>query len=576
MTTTRGPVGLGLLALLVLASGCGRCGELSVWPDPVADLSDDSAANPHGPTRAWLEGDLPLSAVEGDVPRLGGSLRIRLYSEPSMLNPLHDRGRDVWTRRITIGPVYETLLERQGRALRPALASSWETLDGGKTHEFELRQDVTFHDGKPLTSADVAATLAAAKNDALPTTAVRAGLSELASWETPSSHRVILRWKRPYVYGFSQLATTLPILPAHHLRGDWKSLPLHNAPVGTGPFKFASWERGTRIELERNADYWKEPARLAKVRFRVVPDAAAANKLWEAGEFDLMTQIPPQTWRQLEAPKSANRWAQTGYHRILQPENNFGFIAWNHQRPLFSDVNVRRALAQLYPSEEIFEQVDLRLEMPTTCPYTATSTACDPDVEKARFVYDEDAAKELLDAAGWKDTDGDGVREKDGAKFEFTLLVNAGSEKLRKVGPLFQERLAKAGIRLQLEPVEWSVFLTRVRAHDFDSATLLWSFSEDDVDLSSTFHSGEHAAYNYGQYSNPKVDRVLEELQVEADVPDRLTLRRKLHKLLYEDQVYLFMSTRPALDAVSIHVHGLMPSPGWYDLHRVWLEPTDL
>jgi peptide/nickel transport system substrate-binding protein len=209
------------------------------------------------------------------------------------------------------------------------------------------------------------------------------------------------------------------------------------------------------------------------------------------------------------------------------------------------------------------------LEPPVTCPYWIGSDSCDPGVQ--RLAHDPAAAVKLLDEAGWKDSNGDGVRDQGGVPFKFTFLSNPHSVKLGKLLPLLQEEYRKVGIALEVEKVEAATYLKRLRTHDFEVASLSWSNADPQKDLYQVFHSSQlKGGSNFVGYSNAEVDALLVDIRTTFDPKARAEKERRVHQLLYDDQVYLFLTNRPALDAISTRVHGLSPSLAWYDLRKAF------
>jgi peptide/nickel transport system substrate-binding protein len=431
-----------------------------------------------------------------------------------------------------------------------------------------LREGVVFHDGSALTSADVKAVMDAVMSEKNLTSRIRSYFVELESYAAVDGRTLTFRWRKPYFAGLRVLLTAIPVMPAKALEGEFNRLPIHRAPVGTGPFRFTSWEPGRQLTFERFDRYWGAKAHLDRFVVRPVNDATAAVQLWEQGAFDLMTQVPPSVWRSIESKDARNAWAIGGYHRIAFPENNYSWIGWSHAR--FPDVRVRKALALLYPYETVEKQLDLGLELQTTCPYYRLSSSCDPTIKPLRT--DPAAARKLLAEAGWSDSDGDGVLDREGKRFEFSFLSNPSSAKLSRLLPLLQEELRKAGIAMHIENVEPAVMMARLREHQFDAAAMFWSNPDVVKDNYQVFHSSQaEGGSNYVGYKSDEVDSLLERIRVEMDADKRAELERQVHRHVFEDQVYTFLTTRPALDAVKRRVRGMAPSLLWYDLRKVWI-----
>ena len=387
----------------------------------------------------------------------------------------------------------------------------------------------------------------AVMNSSRHTNQVRADFADLASWRALDDHTVELKWKRVSPFHLRAVAK-LPITRGSDPRD----------PIGTGPFRLESWQSGQRITLTRFGDYPGQKPLLDRVVFRFVKDHTVAAQLFERGEFDLMTTIQPVVWRSIEKPDPANAWAQHGYRRLKSVDNSYSFIAWNQALPLFADVRVRRALAQLYPAEQLARSVDLGLEVPTTCPFWLGSGKCDPTV--VPIAFDPAAARATLADAGMS-----------GASFRF--LIPGSSVRLGKVAALLQQQLAAAGITMQIETVDSAVLSQRVARRQLDATSRVWTELDAEQDLFQVFHSSQiDGGSNYAGYSSPEADALIEQIRLELDDQKRLALERALHQRLYEDQPYLFMTARQSLDAAKWRVHGLQPSPLWYDLRRVWVN----
>jgi peptide/nickel transport system substrate-binding protein len=527
-----------------------------------------------GPTRDWLDGRMPAEALTG-TPVRGGTLTLRVQIEPPGLNRMHDQLAEGTMTQYTNATCIETLAELDRDThprydLKPRLATSWQESDDHLTLTVHLRKGVRFHNGESFTSHDVKAVLDAILDTKNATRSARSYFEDLDSVATPDDLTVVLKWKKAYFLAARNFLSGVPMYPASALKGDFDTLAINRAPIGTGPWKFEKWETGRSISFVRFDGYWGAQPSFDRIVVRFVKDETVAAQLWEQGEFDVMTRIQPAVWKAVEAATPANAWAFTGYHRVMTMQNSYAWLGWNEERPFFADVRVRRALGMLYPARLVERNIDMGLEPPTTCPYFREGGACDPSV--AALPYDPKAAAALLDEAGWKDTNGDGVRDKGGVPLKFTFLASAYSVKMAKVLPLLQEEYRKVGIELDIEKVEAASYIKRLREHDFDACSLTWSSLDPNQDQFQIFHSSQAAknGSNFVSYKSPEADALLEQIRGEFDPGKREALERALHRKLYEDQVYTFLSNRPALDAVKVDVHGLKPSLAWYDLTKAW------
>lgn len=537
------------LLLVALLSSCSKC----------------ASERPADPTPEWLAG--AFVPEEPKTPHQGGTLTVRFPTEPLGFTRFHDRLGEGLIVRATTGTIYECLArldpEHPDGPVVPLLAKSAKVV---KTRlEVSLLPGIVFHDGSPFTSADVKAVLDTIVDEKNPTVSMRSSLGPIESVIATDELNVTITWKSPPSdFMVRTMLAGVPMLPSEALVGSFDELPIHRAPIGTGPFRFESFTPGDRVVFARFERH-RTPALLDRLVFRIVKDDTIATQLWEKGELDVMTRIPPAMWVAVEkAP-----WAFKGYQRWRIDENAYSWIGWNRQRPVFSDVRVRRALAMLYPAEIVSRTVELGLESRTACPFYVRSSSCDPSVVPLPF--DPGAAAALLDEAGWRLVDGH--RVKDGKRLEFSFLLVTTSQRLTRVTALFQEQLAKAGITMTLEPVDGAQLVGRMRAHDFDAAALSWSSPDAVTDQYELFHSSQlEGGKNYVGLNDPEIDALLVQIR-SAMGNERRPLERQLHRKLFDDQVYLFLTARPALDAVKRRVHGLRPSLIGYDFSKAWVDP---
>ena len=545
-----------LLAALCVATwvGCGGCRSASA-PDAAASAAVSAE---------WLEG---RPRAETGTPTDGGTLVVRVMSEPGGLNFLDDAFHDAWVARMTRPLVVESLLtvDPGAFALKPGLAGAWEERDGHTLTRFTLRAGATFSSGAAVTAADVVATVTDVLNPKRPTGAARGEVAGLAGCAAKDERTVECTWTKPSPSAFRALAR-LPIYSAAQLAGDWAELA--KAPIGSGPYVVKAWERGTSLTLERRPG---GASHVERIIFRFVKDHTVAAALFEKGEFDLMTNIQPALWRAMESAEPKFAWAKT-YTRLRTADNSFSYIAWNEAVPAFADVRVRRALAHLYDAKLMAKLVDLDLELPTSCPYLNGSDSCEPGLGPLPF--SPPAAEALLADAGFVDSDNDGVLERDGKPLRFTFLLPSASVRLGKLVPLLQEQLKPVGIEMNIEKVETATLSARVARRDFEAVSRVWTELDREHDVFPYFHSSQvDGGTNFIGFADPQLDALLEQVRAEFDVAKRRELERAVHRRLVETQPYLFMTNRQTLDAAKSRVHGLVPSVAWYDLREVWVQP---
>jgi peptide/nickel transport system substrate-binding protein len=495
------------------------------------------------------------------VPHDGGTLRVHVEAEPPTLNPLVEH--DAWTVWIALGAVYDPLVREDARGrFSPSLATRWIAKDA-RTLELTLRPGVTWHDGRPFSADDVVATFALLAAPGV-SGDLRADFADVASVEKLGPLAIALHLSRP-VPLLLQSLSRLAILPAHRFSataGDLRAQPASRAPVGTGPFRLVEWRAGERMALERAPAYWGPQPHLERVELRIVRDRDAAFELFRRGELDLLWQLtPPQLERAAAlAPAREVDW--------LLPR--YGFVVWNTARPGLADRRVRQALTLLTDRDRYLRVAYRGHARAVSGPYPLDSPSYDAAVEP--WPYDPKRARALLDEAGVRDRDGDGVREVDGRPFRITFLLHAGSKVLEPLVTMMQEDFRRAGVLLEAAPVDWATLLDRLRHHAFDAASLQWVMLpvQDNYPL---FHSSQaDGGQNYGAFHSDEVDAVLGRLRALAPGAERAALDRQLHRLIHVEQPYTFLGCPEVESLLAARVHGYAPDAAGLGLPSLWVD----
>ena len=228
----------------------------------------------------------------------------------------------------------------------------------------------------------------------------------------------------------------------------------------------------------------------------------------------------------------------------------YSYIGYNQKNPLFRDKRVRKALTLLTDRERIRKEIYHGLARTAVSPFMPDSTFAPADLKPLPF--DPEKARELLREAGWRDIDGDGILEKDGRKFTFTMMQIASSSIQQRLMPMLKESFAKAGIDMKIRNVEWSVYIQNLNSRNYDVCCLGWS-SSFDPDLYQVWHSSQIAGEgsNHISFSNPELDRLLEEMQTCFELPKRIRIAHKIARLLHDEQPYTFLFFPKSLTALS-------------------------
>jgi peptide/nickel transport system substrate-binding protein len=321
-------------------------------------------------------------------------------------------------------------------------------------HSMKLRDDLKWSDGTPLTADDFIFTWEMAVSPGN-TVATAYPYDNIKSVEASDPQTVVVTFNQPFA---AWLATLWHgILPAHILRpiydsegtidnADW----LRNPTVGCGPFNFAEWESGSFARFVRNDNYWGEPAKLDEIFIRFVPDDASQVAALKAGDADIGYWMPYAEIPALE---------ELGYTIVVEP-NGYGewmFLMVNEEKghPAFLDVNVRKAFAMALDREAFVRDMLMDVPKVPASFWDGLPYYNDPALEN--YPYDPEGAKTLLDQAGWVDTNGDSVREKDGVDLEISHATTI-KEIRQDAQAVMQQQLAAVGIKLDIQAVDDTLF----------------------------------------------------------------------------------------------------------------------
>lgn len=435
-------------------------------------------------------------------------------------------------------------------ALTGDLAESWEVKDGGLTILFHLRRNIRWQDGYHFSARDVVFTYLRLIDPDVPTP-YGAAFEKVESVLAPDDDTVVVRYKEPFSPGLS--SWTMGIIPSHILvNQDLGSTDFATNPVGTGPYSLKRWVRGELIELRANPGYFEGRPNIERVVFRVLPDPATVFLELQNGNLDSAGLSPLQFNRQIQTD-----FFRKNYRSYDWSGQQYTYLAYNLASPLFGDRRVRQAVAMATDRREIVRAVLLGRGRLLTGPFLPESWAYDADVKP--FAHDPRAARELLSQAGWRDTDGDGVLDRDGRKFSFTVLTNGANDQRKMTCEVLQAQLARVGIDMRIQVMEWSTLLKEfIHPRRFEAVLLGWNLALD-PDIYDIFHSSRTrpGQFNFVSFKNAGADRLLERGRATFDGAQRAAVYKSLHRLIHEEQPYLFLFTSESLSVLHRRFEGI-------------------
>nr|WP_291316030.1 peptide-binding protein [Desulfuromonas sp.] len=496
--------------------------------------------------------DIPLPAEGEDAkPAFGDTFIEASIGDASNLLPVlaSDSASSDINGLIYNGLVrYDKDLQMEGE-----LAESWEISEDNLTITFHLRKGVTWHDGAPFTSADVLFTYQLYIDPETPT-AYAERYRQVAKAEAPDPYTFRVTYEKPFAPAL--ISWSVSIHPKHLLEGvDVTKSPLSRAPVGTGPYRFVEWKSGEKIVLESNPDYFEGPPYIKRVLYRIIPDLSTQFLELRSGGLDFMGLTPIQYQTQTDNTAFKRRFNKYRYLVF-----GYTYLGYNFKRPLFQDRRVRQALTYAINKEEIIDGVLLGLGQAATGPYKPDTWVYNAGVK--RYPYDPEKAKALLREAGWGDSDGDGILDKDGKPLSFTIVTNQGNDLRVKTGEIVQRRFKEIGVEVNLRVIEWASFLKEfINPGNFDATILGWSGGPE-PDQYNIWHSSKTGPreLNFIGFQNPEVDELLEKGRRTFDQSERKKYYDRFQDILAEEQPYTFLYVSEGLPAVARRFRGIEPS----------------
>jgi peptide/nickel transport system substrate-binding protein len=507
------------------------------------------------------------STASAQTPRVGGTAVIAGGSDLQSMNSIVNT--DAWTKEFNENALFLRLITlNRDLTYSPQLAQSWRMI-GDTGVVFNIRRDVRWHDGRRTSAHDVAFTFERVKNEETASPHVE----QFAQWmraQVIDSFTIRFSFK-PHVepmFAWSQLA----IMPKHLLDSippaRLRQAAFNKNPVGNGPFRFVSQRANDRWVFEANRSF---PAalggrpRLDRIIWRVIPDNTAQITEIRTGQVDMI--LGPR------AENVATLDAEPTMRAIIRPSNRYNMITWNGKREGLNDARVRRAITLSLNRGEMLAVLRKGYGTIAVSPIPPFHWAYDRNLTP--LLFDTVTAKRLLATAGWVDRDRDGVRENTaGKRLEFELKVTANNQFNRDIGEMIRAQLERVGIKINIRPVDFSTMIQDITSpeRNYDGAYLQMS-----TDLVLNFHDAFHSStvndpFHASAYTNPEVDRILDEVMKTKDRKRALALWSRFQRIMRDDQPMTItwwspdlIIVRERLQGVQMDVRGaLLTLPRWY------------
>ena len=477
----------------------------------------------------------------------GGTFNLNLRGEPTTLNPI--TGSDLYSQMVKEYVVDRLLMhDPETFALVPGLAEKYEVAKDGKSFTFKLRKNAKFHDGHPVTAEDIKFSFDAVFDNRFGGAHMRPYFENFDKVEIIDPLTVKILIKRVYFGNLEEFASDFFVLPKHIYGDPDAGKKLNKTLMGSGPYKFESYDQGQNIMLVRNHDWWgndlpqyRGKYNFERIRARFIKQSDVAIEMIKKGELDFHKLLPEDYEKKTDGPE----WGKTVFKEKVEnlSPKQYLYIGWNMKRDLFKDRDVRMALYNLLNRAEMNKKFRYELSYLATGPWYVQSEYADPKVKPVPF--DPPKAVELLKKAGWVHSASDGVLEKNinGQKVPFRFTLQYSDKDSEKYMVLYQNDLKKYGIDMQLQLLEWTALLKNMDDRNFDAIWAGWGAGDVEIDPKQVWHSSSDVkgGSNRVGYSNPEVDRLIDEARLETDKKKRIPLLRKVYRLIAEDVPYAFL-----------------------------------
>jgi len=512
-----------------------------------------------------IASDLPPD----ETPAYGDALIVGSIGEPSVLIPM--LAGDSASHEIA-GLVFNGLVKYdENLNIVGDLAESWDISEDGLQITFHLRKGIRWTDGVEFTADDVMFGYKTIIDPTVPTP-YKEDYLQVKKAEVLDTYTFRVTYEKPFAPALISWGN-LVVLPKHLLEGKKiTETPLRRAPIGMGPFIFKKWIPGQELILDANKDYFEGRPYLDRYIYRIIPDPATMFLELQTGGIDMMGLTPLQYTKQTNT-----EFFKENFRKYRYPVFSYTYFGFNLRHPWFKDRRVRQAFAHAIDKQEIIDVVLFGLGRIATGPYVPGTWAYNPDVKK--YEYNPEKARRLLKEAGWVDIDGDGIVEKDGKEFEFTVLTNMGNRSRVKTATIIQYRLKQIGVKMNIRVLEWSTFINEfIDKRRFETVILGWSIGvdPDQYDIWHSSKTGEKE-FNFVSYKNPEVDRLLEEGRRTFDIEKRKRAYYRIQEILAEDLPYIFLYVPDATPIVHARFRGIKPTTIGitYNIHK-WYVPRPL
>ena len=514
----------------------------------------------------------------------GGTLVIATSADADVLLPVYADNaltksviEQIFDHLADIGPDINSVGDK---GFKPRLADRWEWAADSLSIAFHIDPRARWHDGVPVTARDVVFTHSLFR-DPKAGSSTAPLIASIDSVTARDSATAVVWYRGRSPEQFFDAVYQLIIMPEHLLkdadRATLRSHPFATKPVGNGRFRFVGWTKGDRIEVIADTANYKGRPKLDRVIWTVAPDPATAVTRLLSGEADFFEILRPDNIPDVKK----NPMLKT----VPYPSLQYGFMTFNlrdkknrkRPHPIFADREVRRALTMAIDRPKLVQNVFGDLALPALGPAVRSLGIADSTL--VQIPYDVERSKRVLDSLGWKDTNGDGVREKGGRPLEFELLVPSSSRPRAQFAVLLQEAFRQVGVKVNVELQEYTTVGARLDNRDFEATLGVWQVDPSPGGIRQTWGTeGSRAndGLNNGSYENPKFDALVDTAVRQMDPVKGHAYFKRAYQMILDDAPAIFLY-EPRLTAGAhkrIMPVGMYANAWWANLAD-WTIPAD-
>ena len=514
----------------------------------------------------------------------GGTLVISAGGDPDVLVPaltatlpgtqitdlVHDRLADIGDSLNILGD----------RGFTPRLADRWTWAEDSLSIAFHIDERARWHDGKPVRAEDVRFTFASNKDSTLGS-GFGALLANIDSVTVPDSGTAVFWFRSRTPQQFYDAVFPLPIMPSHIWRdiplATWRSSPNARTPVGSGRFRFVRWTPRGSVELVADTMNYHGAPKLSRIIWSIAPDFNGAVTRFLSGEADFFEALRPENVAsmsklpQLKIAHTKGLQYTFAQFNLRDPANRA------RPHPLFGDRELRRALTMAVDRAAIVRSVYDSLALPALGPTVRMYATTDQNL--AQIPFDLERSRQVLDSLGWRDSNGDGIRERGGRPLQFSIGAPGSSAARVRMAVLLQEQLRQAGAKVDVEQLDFPAFIDRMRKRTFDVVIGAWQTQASPGSVRQswgTIGSRARNGLNYGSYESPIFDAYVDSALAAFPMPERRALFTKAYETIVQDAPAIWLAEPiPTLGYHSrLQLAHMRPDAWWANIGEWWI-PAD-